>query len=552
MGIRQRVGRWIAGSAASSEVEKQDTAEHSRTVTTSPRSAGDVSAYRTVNRDRVLEATVAPPGSRQVWQLHRAREESRDLELRGPIWAAYVRFARIQCLGADLSRVLFDLSRKDAERLKPVIERIQTDWMRYQRVKGVGGTGQTVHQLAGSVLHHKLVDGDCFLVPRSVNRRRVWDLHPGDALSEGSYQIGVGGENHRLGVVTDDWNRPTAFIFANDGKLSRLTWGYPSYRGAGDALRLPAGMVTHIRDRSGEVTAVRGWPRCTAVIEEIARLDEWYGALSRSAVLRAAVAMALERDPMYGAPGGHADGLAPGDFARDLEGAAFATDGGVENPGGSPLRPYQEFAARGGTVMTLDPGFKPHNIQTGTPTPQEAQVIGMVERRVCATLRVTAATLLGDYAALSFSAGQLSHQQERQGIADEQQVLSEQFYPVVYRDFMLARWELWSSEHTMLEASDMALLRYPRFVLRTYQVIDKGRLVAAILKAWEAGMLTYAEFRAELGYAGRNPDEVIDEWKENRRSLGLPDSPTPGGGGTLDDDGSTKDPDKEEKERDED
>ena len=176
----------------------------------------------------------------------------------------------------------------------------------------------------------------------------------------------------------------------------------------------------------------------------------------------------------------------------------------------------------------------------------------MVERRVCAALRVTAATLLGDYAALSFSAGQLSHQQERQGIADEQQVLSEQFYPPVYRDFMRARWQRWSSDHTELQASDMDLLRYPRFILRTYQVLDKGRLVAPILKAWEAGLLTYPELRAELGYAGRNPDEVIEEWKENRRSLGLPDSPTTSGGGMLDDDPKPKDPDKEEKEEDED
>ena len=78
-----------------------------------------------------------------------------------------------------------------------------------------------------------------------------------------------------------------------------------------------------------------------------------------------------------------------------------------------------------------------------------------------------------------FRAGQLSHQQERQGIADEQQVLTEQFYPPVYRNFMLARWQRWSSDHSELQASDMDLLRYPRFILRTYQVLDKGRLVAA-------------------------------------------------------------------------
>ena len=386
----------------------------------------------------------------------------------------------------------------------------------------------------------------------------MWDLHPGDALSEGTYQIGVGQENQRLGVVTDDYNRPTAYIFSNGGKVARQIWGYAGSRGPGDALRMPAGMVNHIRDKSGEITALRGWPRCTAVIDEIARLDEWYSALSRSAVLRAAVAMALEKDPLYGDVGGNA-GVTPGDYARDTAGSAFATDGGQENLGQEPLRPYQEFAALGGTIMELEPGFKPHNIQTGTPTAQEAQVIGMVERRVCAALRVTAATLLGDYAALSFSAGQLSHQQERQGIADEQQVLTEQFYPVVYRDFMLARWQRWSSDHTELQASDMDLLRYPRFVLRTYQVLDKGRLVLPIIRAWEAGLLTYPELRAELGYAGRNPDEVIEEWKANRRSLGLPDTPyrpvthaSPEDDEAEKDPDEEKDPDKEEKKKEED
>ena len=59
-------------------------------------------------------------------------------------------------------------------------------------------------------------------------------------------------------------------------------------------------MVEHIRDRSGEITAVRGWPRCTTVVDDIARLDEWYSALVRSATLRASVGLALEKDAVYG------------------------------------------------------------------------------------------------------------------------------------------------------------------------------------------------------------------------------------------------------------
>ena len=164
MSWRERIGNWIAGAP------NADTARHSATVATNPRSAGDVQPYRTVNRDRVLDATIAPPGYRQTWQLHRAREESRDLELRGALWAAYVRFVRIQALGADRARISYDLDRADKARLGPVVERIARDWMRFQRLRGLSGTGQTIHQLAGSVLHHKLVDGDCFLVPRMVER----------------------------------------------------------------------------------------------------------------------------------------------------------------------------------------------------------------------------------------------------------------------------------------------------------------------------------------------------------------------------------------------
>ena len=88
------------------------------TTVTSPRNRGDVTPYRTVNRDQPITATNAPPGARQQWQLYRVREESRDLELRSPIWGGYVRFMRYQCLGTDTARLKFDrLTREQAARL---------------------------------------------------------------------------------------------------------------------------------------------------------------------------------------------------------------------------------------------------------------------------------------------------------------------------------------------------------------------------------------------------------------------------------------------------
>ena len=137
------------------------------------------------------------------------------------------------------------------------------------------------------------MDGDCFLTRRLVQSRRVWDLHPGDALEEGQLRVGGTAGNRQLGIEVDGYNRPVAFYFRNNGLLAPLNVEYSSFGRAGGGTRFPADRVVHIRDRSGEITAVRGWPRCTTVVEDIARLDEWYSALVRSATLRAAIGVLL-------------------------------------------------------------------------------------------------------------------------------------------------------------------------------------------------------------------------------------------------------------------
>ena len=411
-------------------------------VRTSPLPGRGEGPYRTVNRDRVIQASSAPPGARQQWELYRVREESRDLEHRGAVWKAYVRFVRIQALGGDVSRIHYEHEEADKARLADVVKRIRRDWMAWQRIRNLGGTGQTIHQMAGSVLHHTLVDGDCFITRRRAERGPVFDLHPGDSLAETSYsrEARADGLMRQLGVEVDKHLRPMAFYFGDGGYMSRQLWGFHSYAGTSiEEKRIDAARVLHLRDRSGEVTAVRGWPLCTGVIEEIARLEEWYGALVRSATLRAAIGIALEKDPLLGSVGDLGGGLAPSDMNVHAVGSD-EYDPNARTYGEQDVRPYQEFAIRGGTLMELLAGYKPHRIDTGAPTSQEAQAIGMLERRVCAGLRVTAATLLGDYAALSFSGGQLSHQQERQGIEDHQALLTDQFYPHVFTEFLMARW----------------------------------------------------------------------------------------------------------------
>ena len=447
-----------------------------------------------------------------------------------------MRFVRIQAIGYELSRLQFDrIEREDKVRLRAVTKRIRSDWTAFQKLRGIGGTGQSVHQLAGSVLHHVIVDGDCFLVSRGAGASRVWDLHPGDALAEGRFHSGFGAQrgNRQLGIEVDGYNKPVAYYFRHGGAVAPLNVQYSTFgTQGGDAVGIPAVRVQHIRDRSGEVTAVRGWPRCTTVIDEIARLDEWYTAASRSAVLRATIGLLLEKDPGLGSPASLDGGFGPSQVAQRLD-RQYGTGGAPEATGGERRRPYQEFLENAGTVTELEPGYKPHGIPAIAPTAQEAEMMAMAERRVCGALRVTPATLLGDYKAISFSGGQLGHMQERQGIEDYQMLMVNQFYGPIFYRFLADRWVRYMMEFPELHPADMKALIYPTIMLRRYQVLEKGKLIKPVLEAWEAGIMTYSEVRAELGFLGANIDEVMEEWKENRRAMGLPDVPSAGGSGMM-------------------
>ena len=283
------------------------------TVVTSPRNRGDVGPYQNLPLDKPIASTRAPPGARQQYQLYRAREASRDLELTSPMVGGYVRFVRIQCLGGDPARLQYDrLTREQLARLEEPIRYIRGEWQRLQMMRDVGGNGRSIHQLAGSALHHVDVDGDCFLTPRKVRGRRVWDLHPGDALAEGQYRTSFGARvnkgNRQLGIETDGYGRPVKYWFRHGGLLAPLNVEYSTF-GGGDGVAFPASRVQHIRDLSGEYTAVRGWPRFTQVIEDIARLDEWYSALVRGAITRASIGIAMKRMEGIGA----SDLLGPAD-----------------------------------------------------------------------------------------------------------------------------------------------------------------------------------------------------------------------------------------------
>ena len=175
----------------------------------------------------------------------------------------------------------------------------------------------------------------------------------------------------------------------------------------------------------------------------------------------------------------------------------------------------------------------------------------MLARFVCSALRVTPATLLGDYKGISFSAGQLAHQQERQGIEDLQMILTQQLYQPVFAAFLNARWVKMNAEFSELTPDDLPALLYPSVMLRRYAILDKAKTVGPILEAWNAGMMTFPEVRAELGMSGADVQSLIEEWKANRKSLGLSETPAAGGAGGKEPPGAEKDEDEDKDEKDE-
>ena len=528
--------------ALSQLLTPDEPAANMATTVTSPRAGGNLGPYQTVNRNKPMQASVAPPGARQSWQLWPVRVASRDLDLRSPIWGGYVRFVRIQCLGFDPARLQFNRLTKDQQaRLQEVIRYLKSEWSRFQTIRGVGGTGQTLHQMAGSVLHHVDVDGDCFLTSRGGPGRRVWDLHPGDALAEGQYRTGGRQGNRQLGVETDGYGKPVRYYFRHGGRLAPLNVEYSTFGGqGGDAVPFPAARVQHIRDMSGEVTKVRGWPRCTQVIEDIARLDEWYSALVRSATTRASIAILLQKEPWMGS----AEMIGSGQTMGDIAARSIGANQGEPDAGREGVRPYQEFEANAGSMTELAAGYTPHPVPPGAPTSQEATAIGMLERRVCAALRTTPATLLGDYKALSFSAGQLGHLQERQAIEDRQMILAMQFYGPVYKDWLSSRWLDLMLTFGELQPADMDALLYPKFRLRKYQILDRSKIITMIKDSYNLGLMTWSEARDELGLVSDNADEIAEEWKADRERFGLPEAADDGS--AQPDEGDEKDEDQED------
>ena len=515
---------------------------HSGGQVTSGDRINPISPFDSVSRNSPIGNTAAPPGARQTWELHAVREESRNLYLNSPLWSAYVHFTRIQVRGYKPTRLRFRrMTRAQKERLKPVVKYLKRDWDRFQSVRGVFGTGRNVHQAAGNALYHMLVDGDAFITNRFVNGRRVWDLHPGDALYETFHHSVVDGNYVMMGVETDPHGNPLYYMFGNGGELAKSNQGYYAYGSAGvDVLRVPAQRVQHIMDLSSEVSATRGWPRCAPVVSDIARLDDWYSALVRGAISRAAMAAVIEKPDVHGDPnaakGNNRSSMSALAAMRDSSGDVRAT------PENNLAKRYQQFLSNAGRLLELDPGYTFKAVPPGAASAQEAMIIKAMEYRVCSSLRISPSTLLGDYGRLSFSSVQGTNLQDREAVLDLQYIMEQQFYSPIFRDRFNNRMVMLQSDFPELEPEDYDLLRHPEIVARSYMILDKQRLIRPLIEQWESGMITYAELRDELGFLASDPEAVIEQWKEDRRMLGLPDHPTrPGSADTGEDSGGDDD-----------
>lgn len=519
------------------------------------------SPYRTQNRDRAIGYSIAPQQTRQVWELHRAREESRQLELSSPMWRAAVHWARVQVVGAEAARLHFYRIRKDdRERLKPACEWLREQWDAFQGMP-IGARGENLHQQMAQVLYHRMVDGDCFVIPYREEGRWFYQLYPGDALAETSHIPAVGRPDNpqrALGIDVDGRGRPVTYYFGHGARYGSL--GYVSYTNSLDVQPFPAARVWHIRDRSGNTALIRGWPWCTAALDDIARLDDFYSAFVRAAIARASVWVSVERDPEYTSL------THPGESGMSALEAAAADALTTRAGGAGPesvdesVKPYQEQKANAGDLLVFEPGYKTNRIDTGAPSPQENMTVTNLEHRACAALRISPATLLAELKAVSFSAGQLNAAQERATVEELQLDLTTQYVGRVWFNFFGGRWIELLKRFPEVTPEDRAALTWPKHMLRRYQVLDKAKMIPGILAAFERGALTYAEMRAELGMSGADADAIIAQWLEDREALkpGMSDkmadlvNKAGGNAGPKDDDDDDDDEEDEEEDEEED
>ena len=150
-----------------------------------------VGSVRSTPRNKPIGYTTAPPAARQTWELHKIREESRQLAITNPYLRAYLEWAKVHVVGAGPIPLIMDVPREERERLREAVRWWRRRWKRHQALP-LGSRMQNLSELEAQALHHQIVDGDSFIVPYNDRMGLKYQLYAGDALAEYS-QVWAGG-----------------------------------------------------------------------------------------------------------------------------------------------------------------------------------------------------------------------------------------------------------------------------------------------------------------------------------------------------------------------
>ena len=500
--------------------------------TTEPvaRSGNVQRAVRGFPRDRPIGYSIAPRPARQIWEQHRIREESRQQSLVSPHFRAFLEWAKRHVIGEDAFGLTFPLlSELEGERLGPASVWLRDEWREHQELE-IGARDETLAELAAQCLNWMLVDGDCFVIPFMDGGETRYQSYPGDALAESSHFPALSANpsanqpQRALGITVDSRGRPMLYHFGQRARYRSL--GYTSYTSDIDVMDVPAARVWHVRDRRKDGGNVRGWPWIVGAYEYIARLNEFDQAFIRGAIRRVAAGLALKRDPMATFTGDR-----DGEEAETRDLSDVRIDGSGEFADES-VKPYQESEAHAGDILELEPGYDVVNIATGAPSAQEADIVKYFDFRICSALGASPMSLTGNYAGVSFSAGQLALIQERSTVEDLQGIVRRQIVRRVYGDFLEDRWLDLLVRFPRVTPADWRVFARPRHTMRRMPVLEKSKVIPAVLKAFESGLIRFAEARAEAGYSTDDTEAVIAAWRRERDMIG-PTSTAPGGGEAM-------------------
>lgn len=518
MSVRARIGRALAGLGQRLQAPTvQDV--HAR------RSRGRAGFY--MPRDQVLGPSPEAPASRQVWELYRAREESRNLSLSSPYLRAFLAWAKVHVVGNGRSSLHFPrIGPEEALRLARPLAEIRDRWAAYQ-FEAIGARGEPLPRLAAHALWHRLVDGDAFLVRyRAAGGGALrYQLYDGNALADEQYldhARGPDGMQRALGITYTPRGLPSRYHFRDGGRYHAVEWTGFGAAGYGER-PVPAAAVLHVRSKNEDGMQLRSWPWATSSIDWLNRVHDFYGAFVRGMVRRAGIGIYLEQQPE----------LTGGDASHFLDPEKEPVDEEAEAKQATAIEQrlaYQVSRDQAGESVVADPGYKIANPFLPAASPQEAELIHRLELAVGAGLRCSIPTMLGDYKGANFSGSQQGTLQESETIGDLQWELGETVYGPIFADWLMVEWPTLLVELPELKPEDFPRILQVIHKLRIPPVLEKHRILPSVIKAFWSGMMTLEETRNSVGLPTADLASVVAQVRADHAALdGM--RPASGGGG---------------------